>query len=704
MNIIVVIKEVFILLFLLSSLTSKAYDVSEVQKDDDSNLRTIIVSGSSSSPPFQFMNIENKPSGFGAELMDTILTRLNLKHTFKLKKWSKAYNEFLDKKTDILLNYVPASLDDNKFLLSYTEYYTNYSLLVLKSSDIRSVKDINRKRLFVSKLASPQCKYFNSNLDHYVDKELLDDSSIQDVWNVFSLYGAHPSSIVWGELECSIKKMLNKECDAVLGYKQQFTYYLNNSEYGFDREKYRIIDLHLNPVANVFACYDKQLLEDINKQLFIAISDGTLNDIKNKWFPLSEIQNQNKDIIIIQIAIAIVCLIMVVIGIILYFLLKKEKVGLFVQKKYLNMILDDLPFPVNIYSVNDDFKLNYQNNSSKELFGENLVKFFNKSDDEYLYNHDHKIDRIVAETEEPYNDQVLITRKDSSLFNSIVRKSLVKKGRKSYIVTEINDIDDLVKEREKAEKSDRLKSNFLANMSHDIRTPLNAILGFSELLQNCKDVEEMKEYVNAIYFSNEQMLRLISEILDITQWETGTMIMHFQTFDLVSYVEELKHQFDYLFQAKDVKLIIDFPYNSFDLHMDKMKLTQLISNFITNANKFTREGYIRLGIIYVDKYLVIYVKDTGVGISKEDQKKVFKRYMKLNDIESGTGLGLAICQAITERNGGKIGLTSEKGKGSLFWVVHEMPVSNLEPKSEEEYDKDGINKILSQISVVDLKL
>lgn len=704
MNIIVIIKEVFILLFLLSSLSSKAYSVSEVQKDDDNNVRTIIVSGSSSSPPFQFMNIEDKPSGFGVELMDTILTRLNLKHTFKLKKWSKAYNEFFEKKTDILLNYVPASLKDNKFLLSYSEYYTNYSLLVLKSSNIKSVKDLNRKRLFVSKLPSPHSKLFNSNLDYYVDKELLNDSSMQDVWNVFSLYGAHPSSLVWGKLECSIKKMLDKECDAVIGYKQQFTYYLNNPEYGFDSKKFRIIDLHLNPVANVFACYDKQLLEDINKQLFIAISDGTWNDIKKKWFPLSEIQNQNKDIIIIQIAIAIVCLIMIVIGIVLYFLLKKEKVGLFIQKKYLNMILDDLPFPVNIYSVKEDFDLNYQNNSSKELFGEDLVKFFNKSDEEYLYNHDHKIDRIVAETGEPYHDQVLITRKDSSLFNTIIRKSLIKKGRKPYIVTEINDIDDLVKEREKAEKSDRLKSNFLANMSHDIRTPLNTILGFSELLQHCKDVDEMKEYVNAIYFSNEQMLRLISEILDITQWETGTMNMHFETFDLVAYVDELKHQFDYLFQDKDVDLIIDFPYNSFDLHMDKMKLTQLISNFITNANKFTHKGYIRLGIIYVDKYLVIYVKDTGVGISKENQKKVFKRYMKLNDIESGTGLGLAICQAITERNGGKIGLVSEQGKGSLFWVVHEMSIPNIEIKKDEEYDKDGINKILSQISAVDVKL
>jgi len=368
------------------------------------------------------------------------------------------------------------------------------------------------------------------------------------------------------------------------------------------------------------------------------------------------------------------------------------------------MILDDLPFSVNIYDVNNNFDLYYQNDSSKEIFGDDLFHFFNKKSKEYYYNNDHKIDKIVVETGENSKDQILIMKKGGSLFNAIIRKSLIKKGKASYIITEINDIDDLVKEREKAEKSDKLKSSFLANMSHDIRTPLNAILGFSELIKDSNDTEEMREYASAIYFSNGQMLRLISEILDITQWETGTMHMHFETFDIVPYISELRNQFDNLFHEKDVKFIIDCPYNNFYLHIDKMKLTQLISNFITNANKFTNKGYIRLGILYVDKYLVIYVKDTGMGISKENQQKVFKRYMKLNDIKSGTGLGMAICQAIVEKNGGKIGLNSEEGKGSLFWVVSEISVSNIECKKDNEYDKLAINEILSKIDVVNLKL
>ena len=698
------IKEIFIMLLILSSLNLKADNVSNVLRDTTKNKGTIIVSGSSSSPPFQFLDDKGSPSGFGVELMDTILSRLNLKHTFKLKKWNKAYNEFINKESDILLNYVPVSANDNNFLLSYTEYYTDYSLLVLKSSPINSFKDMDGKCIFVSKLASPTSKNFNSKLDYYEENELLNDYSLENFWKIFRLYKSNPSSITWAKPEYSLKQLLAKKCDVIVGYKQQFSYYLNNKEFGFDIKDFKLIDLHLNSVPNVYACYDKDLLADINTQLFIAISDGTMESIKKRWFPLSKIQSQNKDIIVIQIAIGLICLIIVVIAVVLYFSLRREKVSLFIQKKYLNMILDVLPFPVNIYDVKNNFDLYYQNDSSKEIFGDNLFSFFNKNSKEYYYNNDHKIDKIVVETGEKFNDQILIMKKDGSLFNAIIRKSIIKKGKDSYIITEVNDIDDLVKEREKAEKSDKLKSNFLANMSHDIRTPLNAILGFSELLKDSNDTEEMREYARAIYFSNEQMLRLISEILDITQWETGTMHMHFETFDIVSYIAELRNQFDHLFHEKDVKFIIDCPYNKFYLHTDKMKLTQLISNFITNANKFTNEGYIRLGILYVDKYLVIYVKDTGMGISKENQQKVFKRYMKLNDIKSGTGLGMAICQAIVEKNGGKIGLNSEEGKGSLFWVVSEISVSNIECKKDNEYDKLAINEILSKIDVVNLKL
>lgn len=227
---------------------------------------------------------------------------------------------------------------------------------------------------------------------------------------------------------------------------------------------------------------------------------------------------------------------------------------------------------------------------------------------------------------------------------------------------------ELIVAKEKAEEGDHLKSAFLANMSHEIRTPLNAIVGFSELLLITNDPEERTEFMNLISTNNELLLRLIGDILDLSKIESGLIELKPFEFDLSTTVDEIYTTLKQRCVNPEVQLIEHNPYHSCKVMLDKNRVTQVMTNFVTNALKHTKQGTITMGYDYVDGGIKIYVQDTGCGIPKEKQSKLFQRFMKLDDFTQGTGLGLAICKAIADAVGGKIGVESEEGKGSLFWA------------------------------------
>ena len=227
--------------------------------------------------------------------------------------------------------------------------------------------------------------------------------------------------------------------------------------------------------------------------------------------------------------------------------------------------------------------------------------------------------------------------------------------------------------KEAAEMSDRLKSIFLSNMSHEIRTPLNAIVGFSELLVNTDDPKDKEEYMAIINRNNELLLQLISDILDLSKIEAGTLEF---IYDMVD-INEMLRGLEMSYRQK----IAEHPGIdiSFTSHMDecvvyteKNRVMQVISNFLNNALKFTREGHIHFGYEEQENGLRFFVSDTGKGIPVEKQGEIFKRFVKLDSFTNGTGLGLAICQTIVRKLGGEIGVLSEEGKGSTFWFT--LPV------------------------------
>lgn len=241
----------------------------------------------------------------------------------------------------------------------------------------------------------------------------------------------------------------------------------------------------------------------------------------------------------------------------------------------------------------------------------------------------------------------------------------------NYDITPLKETEQkLIIARDKAEELDRLKSAFLANMSHEIRTPLNAIVGFSSLLAETDSRSERQEYIKIVQENNELLLQLISDILDLSKIEAGTFNFVYTNVDVNETCSEIIKSMG-MKVGKGVELILEEPFPKCYIYTDKNRFTQVISNFINNALKFTQQGSITLGYEQVPHQKIkFYVRDTGMGIPEEKQKSVFERFVKLNTFVQGTGLGLSICKSIVSQMGGEIGVDSTEGVGSCFWFTH----------------------------------
>ena len=243
----------------------------------------------------------------------------------------------------------------------------------------------------------------------------------------------------------------------------------------------------------------------------------------------------------------------------------------------------------------------------------------------------------------------------------------------SLVITERKKMEtELVSAKNRAEESNKLKSAFLANMSHEIRTPLNAIVGFTNLLQDEKELtdEEKDLFRNTINKNSNLLLKLINDILELSRIESGRMSFAFDDCSLNELLEEI-YQTHHLLMPSNIRFLKEFQETELIIHVDRFRFTQVITNFINNAVKFTTKGHILLGAVYKkeEKEVHVFVEDTGKGMSEEAQKKVFERFFKVDEFAQGTGLGLSICQTIAERLDGRITLSSQEGKGSRFTLI-----------------------------------
>ena len=245
----------------------------------------------------------------------------------------------------------------------------------------------------------------------------------------------------------------------------------------------------------------------------------------------------------------------------------------------------------------------------------------------------------------------------------------------------INDLmrkqDQLRNETKRARESGEMKSLFLANMTHEIRTPINAIVGFSEVLSSLSGADEKKEVIQIIKNNCDMLLRLINDILTASSLESGHLDIRPVQVDFAKAFNELFKSLQPRVQELGVEFIKDNPYDTLTIKVDVERVSQVITNFLTNAVKYTHQGYIKLGYRMETRTvegqqregLYAYCEDTGAGILPESQTKIFDRFFKVDDFVQGTGLGLSICKAFTDACHGDIGVISEgKDKGSVFWM------------------------------------
>ena len=375
----------------------------------------------------------------------------------------------------------------------------------------------------------------------------------------------------------------------------------------------------------------------------------------------------------------------------------------------LDGILNNIPVYLFVKDPENDFRYLYWNKAFADHSGIPASKAIGHTDYEVFPSHGdaekfRKDDLELLQTHKRIDMQETYLSVTGKARIVQTLKALVPmEGRKplqigiSWDITNLQNIEqELIKARIKAEQSDRLKSAFLANMSHEIRTPLNAIVGFSQLLPAAETAEDKKLYSGIINQNSDILLQLINDILDLSKIEAGTLEYIKRPMNLgevcrtiyTVHKERVKEGVTLVFDNEDENLFIEG---------DQNRIMQVITNFLTNASKFTYAGEIRLGFERTDKNIRVYVKDTGIGIEPEKVDHIFERFVKLNSFAQGTGLGLSICQMIIEKIGGEIGVTSELGKGSTFYftIPYEEAgeLGEIFKMSKTESKGDTVNRV-----------
>ena len=347
--------------------------------------------------------------------------------------------------------------------------------------------------------------------------------------------------------------------------------------------------------------------------------------------------------------------------------------------RLMEAILDNIPVYLFVKDPNDEFRYLYWNQSFVKHSGIPASQVIGKTDFEIFPNpadaaHFQRDDLELLKRGElpPFEEEYSVVTGQKRIVNTV--KMLVPvEERKLPLLMEISwDITErkvieteLLEAKVKAEQSDQLKTAFLANMSHEIRTPLNAIVGFAKILPEITDEMERASIINIIDTNSDQLLMLINDILDLSKIEAGTI----EFVDIPANLTDLcQNIYCTLIEktAPGVQLVFEGAFDNLVTLCDPGRLSQVIVNLITNAIKFTKEGFIRYGYRLREDRVEFYVADTGLGIPEDKLSTIFTRFTKLNSFIAGTGLGLAICRMIVERQHGKIWAESKLGEGSIF--------------------------------------
>ncbi len=347
----------------------------------------------------------------------------------------------------------------------------------------------------------------------------------------------------------------------------------------------------------------------------------------------------------------------------------------------------------NILEVNEKV-CELFNYTTEELKARSLMDYF----DNYEQMKKNAKELIAA----PF--EMELKRHDESTFYAQIIMNVLEEEDNTFVYAIIYDISvrkqqekELILAKEKAEESDRLKLAFISNISHEIRTPLNGIIGFSNLLgrENLMP-EDKRKYISFINENNDTLLKLINDILEISKIETDTVPDYPEACNLNELCQNIINK-----ERVDLPITVDLQLadvTNINVQVDKTKLTQVLSNLISNAKKFTQEGKIIIGYGVKRDMIEFFIKDTGIGIPKDMHEIVFERFTQIDPYSKGTGLGLAISRAIVNKMGGKIWLQSQENKGTTFFFTFKYKKAKI-----DIHEIEPINKLKSGENTIDKK-
>jgi len=384
---------------------------------------------------------------------------------------------------------------------------------------------------------------------------------------------------------------------------------------------------------------------------------------------------------------------------------------------FLNTIFDHIPNLIFVKHA-DDLRFLSSNKAGEQFMGYSRAELIGKNDYDFFPKEEADFftmkDREVLNSDNPLMIVEEVINTDNGIKTLYTKKIAIKdkSGNVKYLLGISEDITakkeiekQLITAKERAEQSDRLKSAFLANMSHEIRTPMNGILGFADLLKEPNlSGEKQQKYVDIIQKSGIRMLNIINDIVDISKIEAGLMQVDINDSNINEQVEFIYTFFKPEVEARGLQFVIKKTLLTKEamVKTDREKLYAILTNLIKNAIKFTNEGSIEFGYQLIKDNgianLEFYVKDTGIGISKDKQDTIFERFIQADSsnlrVLQGTGLGLAITKAYVEILGGKIWVESEEGAGSTFYFTIPCNIE-LEATIEIKNDKESLEKVKS---------
>nr|WP_320119254.1 transporter substrate-binding domain-containing protein [uncultured Marinifilum sp.] len=619
-------------------------------------------------PPNAYHNEKGEYVGLLVDFQKEIESQLNYKFkTRHFNTWSELINYSKTAQNFVIVG-IAASYKRKNFL-SFTNSFVKipYVIVTKKNSPISSMDDLKGKKVcIVSNYTANDYieKYYPEIIIHGVKNDL---EGLRGV--ISNTYDAMIINQMYASFIIEEQGITNLKIEAESGYMNRLSAATSIN----DQELFKLLDWAVDQIT-----IQKQ------KQLFrkwvYAVAPGTSPKIKNT--------------IIIVLTILVFCLILLWIWL--------TSLRRIVRRQTHKLQESELKYRKIIESSYDAIYI--MHNGQLQMANQSFINMFGYSQSEckaqyflvekliHPSSRAQIVNRIemLKRGETPANFFEICgqtksgVKLDLQISENYFRSNniLISQGIIRDISQQKKDKAELIKAKDKAEESDRLKSAFLANMSHEIRTPMNAILGFTNLLKR-KDINSNKQnqYINIIEESSTRMLSTINDLVDISKIESGQMELDYSEVDLNVELQYIEQFFLPEAKKKNINLIFNSIISDTKpiVISDKEKLSSIITNLIKNAIKYTNSGTIEFSYTIDNNFLKFKVSDTGIGIDKAMQDKIFNRFIQADHeatkVIEGSGLGLAICKAYVEMLGGKIWVESEKNKGSQFYFTH--PIARI---------------------------